>query len=259
MVKIAMIGAGSGFTSRLAIDILNIPHLTEGVFALVDIDGERLKLAHRLVEKVVELSGKDWMVISSTDRTDVMADADYLINTIEVSGMETVKYDHEIPLEYGVKQCIGDTIGPGGVFKALRTIPAWVDILKDAERLCPGALVMNYTNPMSMVTLAAIETSEMPVIGLCHSIQGTSRQLAKYLDIPYEELDWECAGVNHMSWFTKLSCEGKDMYPRLRERAGDPEIYEKDPIRFETMLHLGFFPSESSGHFSEYVPYFRKR
>ena len=131
--------------------------------------------------------------------------------------------------------------------------------MADIERLAPGAIVMNYTNPMSILTLAASRTSTLPVIGLCHSVQGTSKLLAGFLGIPYEDLDWRCAGINHNAWFTKLECQGEDMYPRLREVAKKPEIYEQDPVRFEVMLHLGAFVTESSGHFSEYVPYFRKR
>ncbi|MCK4590358.1 MAG: alpha-glucosidase/alpha-galactosidase, partial [Candidatus Latescibacteria bacterium] len=203
--------------------------------------------------------GKNWSVEVSTDRCKVLAGSDYVINTIEVSGLQTVRADNDIPLKYGVKQCIGDTIGPGGLFKGLRTIPAWVKILHDIERLCPEALVLNYTNPMSMMTLAGVKSSDLQIVGLCHSVQGTSKLLAEYLDVPYQDLKWRCGGINHMSWFTELSYQGEDMYPRLRERCKDPQIYERDPVRFETMLHFGYFVTESSGHFSEYVPYFRKR
>jgi alpha-galactosidase len=208
---------------------------------------------------VVQASGKDWKVVSSTEREELLPGSDYLINSIEVAGLASVEPDYQIPLKYGVDQCIGDTIGPGGIFKALRTGPDWLAIVADTQRLAPKAVVMNYTNPMSILTLAAARTSSLPVVGLCHSVQGTSRQLAEYLDVPYEELQWRCAGINHNAWFTKLERDGEDMYPRLRERARDPEIYEQDPVRFEVMLHLGAFVTESSGHFSEYVPYFRKR
>jgi len=137
--------------------------------------------------------------------------------------------------------------------------PAWLDIVADVARLAPTARILNYTNPMSILTLAAIRKVDMPVVGLCHSVQGTSRQIAGYLDIPYDEMKWECAGINHNAWFTRLEHKAQDMYPRLRERAQQKEVYEKDPVRFEMMLHLGAFVTESSGHFSEYVPYFRKR
>ena len=163
-------------------------------------------------------------------------------------------------MRFGVDQCIGDTIGPGGIFKALRTGPAWLEIVADVERLAPQAMILNYSNPMSILTLAAARSTSLPVVGLCHSVQGTSRQLAEYLALPYEELQWECAGINHNAWFTKLEHSGIDLYPRLRElAANNMEVYEKDPVRFEVMLSLGAFVTESSGHFSEYVPYFRKR
>jgi alpha-galactosidase len=258
--KITYIGAGSSvFAARLICDLVATPGLDGGTFALVDIDAERLDLSRRVTEKVVQASGKDWQVVSSTQREELLPGSDYLINSIEVAGLACVAPDYEIPLRYGVHQCIGDTIGPGGIFKALRTGPDWLAIVADTQRLAPRAVVMNYTNPMSILTLAAARTSTLSVVGLCHSVQGTSRDLAEYLDIPYQELQWRCAGINHNAWFTKLERDGEDMYPRLRERARDPEIYEQDPVRFEVMLHLGAFVTESSGHFSEYVPYFRKR
>ncbi|WP_297163600.1 alpha-galactosidase [Thermogemmatispora sp.] len=259
-VKITMMGAGSAvFARQLMTDVLLCEGLEEGTFALVDVDARRLELAQRIAEKLIERSGKRWRVEASTERRKVMADSDFLINTIEVAGLDYVRQDYEIPLKYGIDQCIGDTIGPGGIFKALRTGPAWLAILRDAEELCPRAWVLNYTNPLSALTLAALRGTRLRTVGLCHSVQWTSRQLAHYLEVPYEELEWRCAGINHLAWFTELRWRGEDMYPLLRERARRPEIYEQDPVRFETMLHLGAFVTESSGHFSEYVPYFRKR
>jgi len=255
-----MVGAGSAVFARSIItDVLAVDGLDRGTFALVDIDPERLELARLIAERLVDLSGKQWTVAASTDRRDVLQDTDYVVNSIEVAGLQNVRADYDIPLKYGVDQCIGDTIGPGGIFKALRTGPAWLDIVADVDRLAPHAIVLNYTNPMSILTLAAARSSQRPIIGLCHSVQGTSRQLAGYLGIPYEDLEWKCAGINHNAWFTKLERDGEDMYPLLRQRATDSEIYEQDPVRFEVMLHLGAFVTESSGHFSEYVPYFRKR
>jgi alpha-galactosidase len=260
MPKITYVGAGSStFAARLISDLVATPGLESGTFALVDIDAERLELSRLIAEKVVALSGRDWTITTTTDRTEALPGSRYVINSIEVAGLDSVAPDYEIPLKYGVDQCIGDTIGPGGIFKALRTGPAWLDIVADVERLAPGAIVMNYTNPMSILTLAASRTSKLPVVGLCHSVQGTSRLLAGFLGVPYEELEWRCAGINHNAWFTKLEAHGEDLYPRLRELARDPQIYEQDPVRFEVMLHLGAFVTESSGHFSEYVPYFRKR
>ncbi|HOQ73910.1 MAG TPA: alpha-galactosidase [Limnochordia bacterium] len=258
-MKISIIGAGSMFTRALTVDILTIEGLEEGVFALVDIDPKRLELAHKLVEMVIAKTGKNWKVISSTDRREVIADSDFVINQIEVSGLETVRLDYEIPLKYGVKQCIGDTLGPGGLFKTLRTLPAWIEIVRDIEDLAPGAMILNYTNPMSAVVLATTRITNLPVVGLCHSVQGTSRKLAEMLGVPYEELKWECAGINHMAWFTTLEHNGQDMYPVLKEKAKDPAFLALDPVRLDAMLYLGAFVTESSGHFSEYIPYYRKR
>jgi len=260
MTNITIIGAGSTvFARQLMTDILQIEGLDEGNFALIDIDPARLELAHKIAERLVTQSGKNWSVRASTERRDLLAGSDFIVNTIEVAGMPNVRHDFDIPMKYGVNQCIGDTIGPGGIFKALRTGPAWLDILRDAEELCPQAWVLNYTNPMSILTLAALTGSKMRTVGLCHSIQGTSEQLAEYLEVPPHELEWRCAGLNHNSWYTELRHNGQDMYPRLRQRAQQPEIYELDPVRFEFMQHFGAFVSEGSGHFSEYVPYFRKR
>ncbi|HWO92029.1 MAG TPA: alpha-galactosidase [Methylomirabilota bacterium] len=260
MPKVTLIGAGSAVFARQVItDTLGIDGLDAGEFALVDIDAERLELARQIAERLVDLSGKRWTVTASTDRREVLHNTDYVVNSIEVAGLQNVRADYDIPLKYGVDQCIGDTIGPGGIFKALRTGPAWLDIVADVTRIAPKAMVLNYTNPMSILTLAAARSTALPVVGLCHSVQGTSRLLADYLQIPFGELDWKCAGINHNAWFTKLEHDGEDLYPKLRERAADPEIYEQDPVRFEVMLRLGAFVTESSGHFSEYVPYFRKR
>jgi alpha-galactosidase len=260
MPKVTFIGAGSAvFARQLITDILAIDGLDDGVFALVDVDPNRLNLAKRIAERLVELKGKRWKVQASTDRLDVLEGTDYVINSIEVAGLKNVRFDYDIPMRYGVDQCIGDTIGPGGIFKALRTGPAWLDIVSDVQRIAPDSVILNYTNPMSILTLAALRTVDLPVVGLCHSVQGTSRQIADYLGIDYADMTWECAGINHNAWFTKLELAGEDLYPRLRDRARQSEIYEQDPVRFEVMLHLGAFVTESSGHFSEYVPYFRKR
>jgi alpha-galactosidase len=204
--------------------------------------------------------GTGWKIEASTDRSKVLPGSDYVINTIEVSGVDTVRFDNDIPLKYGVTQCIGDTIGPGGIFKALRTVPAWLGILDDVKRTAPRAMVLNYTNPMSIITLCGIRHSGLPILGLCHSVQGSSRGLADYLEIPYEELTWECGGINHNAWFIRLEKDGEDMYPELRRRfVENRERFERDLVRMETMMQLGYYVTESSGHFSEYVPWFRKR
>jgi len=247
------------FARQVMTDILHIEGLDEGTFALVDIDPARLDLARRIAEKIIQATGKAWQVTASANRNDVLAGSNFIVNTVEVAGLANVRHDFELPMKYGIDHCIGDTIGPGGIFKALRTGPVWLDIVRDAERLCPDALILNYTNPMSILTLAALKSGNMPVVGLCHSVQGTSRLLAKFLDVPYDEMQWRCAGINHNAWFTELRLNGEDLYPKLRERAKVSEVYEQDPVRFTMMLNFGAFVTESSGHFSEYVPYFRKR
>jgi alpha-galactosidase len=281
-IKITMLGAGSGFTPRLVNDVLRIPGEQGGTIALVDIDTQRLRTMHQLIEKLVaKLGVKNWSVVSHKDRTKVLKGSDYIVNCIEVSGVGCVRFDNDIPARYGIDQCIGDTIGPGGLFKSLRTIPVWLDVLRDAERLCPGAIVLNYTNPMSMMCLAAGRASSMQVVGLCHSVQGTSHLMAKRAGVPYEEMTWECAGINHLAWFTKLEHDGRDLYPRLIKSAkadlarafkeGRPQKHEgdiwnetipewhKDLVRKDMMVHFGAFITESSGHLSEYLPYYRKR
>jgi alpha-galactosidase len=289
-IKLTMLGAGSGFTPRLLNDLFRIPGEQGGTIALVDIDRDRLATMHRVIEKLAAQLGKThWKIVASPDRTAVLADSDYVVNCIEVSGTACVRFDNDIPLKYGIDQCIGDTIGPGGLFKALRTIPVWLDVLRDCERLCPRALVLNYTNPMAMLCLAAGRTSAMSIVGLCHSVQGTSNLLAEYANVPYPELDWECAGINHLAWFTRLEHRGRNLYPRLHKqfasdlaaaererRAGltstdatdvkpwikadmDSLRYrQRDLVRKDMCLHFGAFITESSGHLSEYLPYYRK-
>lgn len=267
-VHVTMLGAGSMFTPELAKDLFLIPDQVGGTIALVDIDERRLATMTKLVERIAdELGVADrWTVVASPDREEVLPGTDYLVNCIEVSGVDCVGFDSDIPARYGVDQCIGDTVGPGGVFKGLRTIPVWLEVLADVERLCPRALVLNYTNPMSIMCLAAARTSRVRVVGLCHSVQATSRILAARAEIPWRDLTWECAGINHLAWFTRLEHRGVDLYPQLmeharRDLAGDP-VYEWDTgdlVRKDMMLHFGAFITESSGHLSEYLPYYRTR
>ncbi len=267
-VTVTMLGAGSMFTPELSKDLFLIPEHAGGTIALVDIDEHRLATMARLVERIAtELGVADrWHVTATTDRCEALPGSDYVVNCIEVSGVDYVGFDNDIPARYGVDQCIGDTVGPGGVFKGLRTIPVWLDVLADVERLCPQAIVLNYTNPMSMMCLAAARRSRVPVVGLCHSVQATSRVLAARAGIPWRELTWECAGINHLAWFTRLEHAGVDLYPQLMERArrdldGDPaEQWDAgDLVRKDMMLHFGAFITESSGHLSEYLPYYRTR
>jgi alpha-galactosidase len=286
-IKVTLLGAGSFFAPRLFSDLILIPGNVGGTIALIDVDAERLQLSLRLVRKLVrETADARWKVVASVDRADLLPGSDYIVNCIEVSGRECVTYDNDIPLKYGVDQCIGDTIGPGGLFKALRTIPVWLDVLRDCERLCPQAMVLNYTNPMSMMCLASGRRSTMPVVGLCHSVQGTSELLAKFAGVPYPELEWTCAGINHLAWFTRLGHRGRDLYPELKDRfardiaaglaeaeaglarmdstdnsrgaSADVLYKQEELVRKDMCIHFGAFITESSGHLSEYLPYYRK-
>ena len=267
-VKVTLMGAGSAFTPRLTNDILSIPGNMGGTIGLVDIDVQRLNTMLQIIEKLIAQKGlsQSWNVVGSTDRTDILPGTDYLTNCIEVSGLACVRHDNDIPKKYGVDQCIGDTIGPGGLFKSLRTIPVWLDVLRDAQRLCPDVIVLNYTNPMSMMCLAASRVSTLPVVGLCHSVQGTSALLAKRAGIALDAMEWDCAGINHLAWFTKLRHQGADLYPLLKSKAeqdiaGVPSDLDDagDIVRKDMMLHFGAFITESSGHLSEYLPFYRKR
>jgi alpha-galactosidase len=260
MPKVALIGAGSAvFAQRVITDILAIDGLDAGTFALVDLDSERLELAHAVAEQTIQSAGKTWQVEATSNRRSVLPGCDYVFNMIEVGGLANVRSDYAIPLKYGVDQCIADTIGPGGIFKYLRTAPSWLAICRDIEELCPGALVINYSNPMSALVLTALRATSLQVIGLCQSIVQTAYELVDYIDVPYEQMRYRCAGINHLSWYVTLEMDGEDLYPRLRKAAQDPAIYEQNPIRFDLMRAFGYYTTESSGHVSEYVPYFRKR
>lgn len=263
-IVVTMMGAGSFFTNSILKDVILTPGSQGGELRLIDIDASRLSLAEQLMCKIVEESGEGakWTVRASTDRTELLPGTDYIVNAIEVSGVACVRFDNDIPLEFGVSQNIGDTIGPGGLMKAMRTLPVYIEILKDVQRLCPKAVVLNYTNPMNMMCLAAARTSNLHTVGLCHSVQGTSHMLAKYADTPYEQVQWKCAGINHLAWFTEFNGPGgASLYPVLMEKAKDrsSDFAVNEPVRTDMMLHFGAFITESSGHLSEYLPYYRKR
>lgn len=263
-INVTMIGAGSGFTNAVLKDVVLIPNHQGGELRLIDVDAERLELSRGLMEKILEKTGQShlWTLKASTDRRELLPGTDYIVNSIEVSGIDCVRWDNDIPLKYGVSQNIGDTIGPGGLMKSLRTVPVYLQILKDAEELCPNAWVLNYTNPMSIMCLAAARTSRMKTVGLCHSVQGTSQMLAGYAGVEYDQMQWTCAGVNHLAWFVELNGpDGQSLYPKLMEMAADreSEFSKAEPVRSDMMLHFGAFITESSGHLSEYLPYYRKR
>lgn len=262
MRKIVFIGAGSGFGQRLCYDILAHEQLRECHLALVDTDERRLQAVSEYVAQLIEKYRLPATLEATTDREAVLADADYVIIAVAIGGpaYDGVPYYHEIniPAKYGVYQEVGDTVGPGGIFRTLRSAPEMMRMARDIERLCPGATVLNYTNPMAMITWLMNGAADINLVGLCHSVQGTTSQLAGYMGVPADELRPWVAGINHMSWFLELKHEGRDMTSRLREVMDDPEIWKKDPVRFEIFRHFGYFVTESTRHMSEYVPYFRK-
>jgi alpha-galactosidase len=260
MPKIAMIGAGSFvFARRLTADILSWPELHDSELVFVDVEVERAELAKAVADRLIGDQKLPARTSATTDRRQALDGADYVIVMIQVGGIDAVRPDLEIPLKYGVDQAVGDTLGPGGVFRFLRTGPTIIDICRDMEELCPRALLINYSNPMAMICWSVAQATKIRSVGFCHSVQGTSARLAKYAGIPYEDVSYWVAGINHMAWFLKFDLNGQDARPRLFEAMEDPEIYKQDPVRFEVMRQLGYFVTESTNHMSEYIPWVRKR
>ena len=261
MTKIAFIGAGSlGFTRDLVRDILTFPLLQDATLALMDINPERLEFAHKSVQRIIDMGKYPAKCIATLDRVEAIRDADVVMVTILSGSTEVWRYDIEIPKQYGVDINIGDTRGPSGIFRALRTIPVMVGIARDMERYCPDATMLNYTNPMAMLCRAIQRESPIRMTGLCHSVQGSAMMLADWIGAPYNEITYTCAGLNHMAWYLKYEWNGKDAYPLIRKAVTErPEIYNEEIVRNEMFLHLDYYVTESSGHNSEYNAWFRKR
>jgi len=262
MVKIVIIGAGSGFGSTLSLDILAREPMRDACIGLCDINAERLEATYQYVRFAVESHGLPATVEKSTDREEILPGADFVVTSVAVGGPAysgpVYANEMKIPARYGIDQSVGDTVGPAGVFRVLRTGPVQLGFCRDVERLCPGALVLNYTNPMAMLTWIHSEGSGARNVGLCHSVQGTTRRMAEYAGVPYDEVSYWVAGINHQAWVLKFLHDGEDAYPLVRKALDDPEVYSKDAVRFEMMKHFGYFPTESSHHNSEYLPYFRR-
>ena len=261
MAKIVFIGAGSlGFTHGLVRDILTFRLLENAEIALVDISKERLNFAQRACKKIIKMGNYPATVTATTDRRKVLKDADAVLVTILCDSTQVWQHDILIPKKYGIDINVGDTRGPSGIFRALRTIPTMLDICRDMEELCPNAILLNYTNPMSMLCHAMQRRSSIKVTGLCHSVQGTAHMLANWLGINSVEIDYVCAGINHMAWYLKLEHKGQNLYPRLRRIVSTrKKIYNEEQVRNEMYLALGYYVTESSGHNSEYNWWFRKR
>jgi alpha-galactosidase len=258
MAKVAIIGAGSiVFCKTLMLDILATDGLEDTEFALMAPSTTRTSQVEAFAKRVIEANDLPAGVWKTTDHREAVRDADYVITTFQVGGIEGFEYDYKIPLKYGVDQCIGDTLGPGGVFRALRSIPVMLDLARDMEELCPDALILQYVNPMAMVCWA-LGTTKVNFVGLCHGVQTTLDLISGYVSVPKEEIDYLCAGINHMGWFLKLEHSGVDLYPTLREKFELPEYYVNEKVRGEVFRHFGYFMTESTGHLAEYVPWFRK-
>ncbi|HEY8885761.1 MAG TPA: alpha-glucosidase/alpha-galactosidase, partial [Chloroflexota bacterium] len=261
MTRIAFIGAGSfGFTRKLIRDILTFPRLQDCTLALMDIDPERLDYAKRAAERIVREMGVPARVVATQDRREALEGADAVLCTILAGGLNVWKHDVLIPESYGISINVGDTRGPSGIFRALRTIPVMLEICRDIEEVAPNAFLLNYTNPMAMLCRAIQRESCVPTTGLCHSVQGTSMMLAKWIGAPYEEITYTCAGINHMAWYVEYKWNGKDAYPLIREAITTrPEVYNEEQVRNEMFLAFDYYVTESSGHNSEYNAWFRKR
>lgn len=260
MANIAFIGAGSfGFTRGLVKDILTFPLLEDSEIRLMDIDDERLDYVTRAVNKIVEKGGYPAKVVSTKDRKEALDGADVVLCTILAGGVHVWRHDIEIPKKYGVDINVGDTRGPAGIFRALRTIPVMLDICADMEKLCPDAILLNYTNPMAMLCRAMQSETRIQATGLCHSVQGTARMLARWIGAEEEDITYLCAGINHQAWYIDFRKNGEDAYPLIREALKDEKIYNEEIVRNEMFLHLDYYVTESSGHNSEYNWWFRKR
>lgn len=258
MPHVSFIGAGSMvFARKLISDLLSYPGLADSTLSLVDIDEERLRRTTEAAEILASKSEGEPTIQSTTDRRTALENADYVINMINVGGLEPFENEIRIPETYGIEQAIGDTVGPGGIFRGLRTIPTVIDIASDMEEICPSATLFNYTNPMAIVCWAVYEATDVEIFGLCHSIPGTAEQIADYIGAPVEELQYLAAGINHLAWFITCEWNDEDVVPLLEEAMQDPETFRRDPVRFEVMRHFGAFLTESSHHLSEYLPYFR--
>lgn len=261
MTNVAMIGAGSVvFSNNILGDLLSYPELKDNLqLSLMDIDPVRLEASAGYARRRIESEGAKAKLKATLDLGEALNGADYVINMVQVGGIEATRADFNIPAAYGLKQTIADSYGIGGIFRALRTIPVVLEICKQMEERCPEALLINYSNPMAMNVWAAYRATGINVVGLCHSIQLTAAMLANYMDLEIPELQYRAAGINHICWFIELTHRGKDAYPLLYEAMKDPLVYSSDRVRFEIMRRFGRFVSESSEHMAEYVPYFITR
>lgn len=260
MIKIAMIGAGSVvFARNLTGDILGMPEFKDATICYMDIDAERLEVAGNLGRKMAAAVGATPTIQTTMNRREALTGADFVINMVQIGGFDSTLVDFEIPRKYNLRFTIADTTGPGGFFRALRTYPMLSGMVKDMEEVCPRAVLLNYSNPMSMNMQTVFRTSSIRAVGLCHSVQGTFDQLMRYIGEDPAKIAFTCAGINHMAFYLKIEKDGVDLYPRLFEAMGRKEVYDSNKVRFEIMRRLGRFITESSEHNAEYCPWFIPR
>ncbi len=259
MAKIAMIGAGSlVFAKTLMNDFLATPALSGSEYSLMALTHRRLDKMHDFVNRMIRDNGVKARATATTSLREALTGADYVVVMIQVGGVDVFRIDYEVPMKHGVDNCIADTLGPGGIFRALRHIPALVDIAKEMREVAPRAVMFNYANPMAMCCWALGRIPGLSFGGLCHGVQTTMDLIASYVGVPKSQIDFLAAGINHMAWFLKLEKDGKDLYPLLKANFEKPGYYVNEKVRGEVMRHFGYFMTESTGHLSEYLPYFRK-
>ncbi|MBM7570387.1 alpha-glucosidase/alpha-galactosidase [Aquibacillus albus] len=261
MSKITFLGAGSTvFAKNVLGDCMTVDALQGFEFALFDIDHERLKDSEMMLQNLKQSLGSTVEVVAYTDRKEALRDAKYVINAIQVGGYDpSTIIDFEIPKKYGLRQTIADTIGIGGIFRSLRTIPVMMDFAKDMEEVCPDAWFLNYTNPMAALTGAMNRYTSIKTVGLCHSVQVCADHLLKSLEMPTDNVQWKIAGINHLAWLLEITRNGEDLYPEIKRRAREKQKTKHDDmVRFELMERFGYYVTESSEHNAEYHPYFIK-
>jgi len=261
MTIITFVGAGSTiFAKRLLVDILSFPELADSTIRLYDVDPDRLNTSEVVARSVCQVMNANPIITATMNREEALNGADYVITMLQVGGYKpSTVIDFEIPKRYGLRQTIADTLGIGGIMRGLRTIPVLLDLCHEMERLCPGAILLNYVNPMAMICWAINRASPVKTVGLCHSVQNTVDELSHDVGIPFQDIDYLVAGINHMAFYLKLESKGKTIYPLIDQVIAEGRVPEKNRVRYEIYRRLGYFVTESSEHFSEYVPWFIKR
>ncbi len=260
--KITFLGAGSAvFAKNVLGDCMLTPSVQGFEFALYDINAQRLKDSENMLNNLKVSLGADVVIKAYSNRKEALRGAKYVVNAIQVGGYEpSTVIDFEIPKKYGLRQTIGDTIGIGGIFRALRTIPVMLDFAKDIEEVCPDACFLNYTNPMASLMGAMLRYTNVKTVGLCHSVQAAVPGLFKSLDLDTEGVQWKIAGINHLAWLLEVRKDGVDLYPEIKRRAAiKQQEKHHDMVRFELMNRFGYYVTESSEHNAEYHPYFIKK